>query len=110
MLPRPAIQFVKRDWRFHLSLLKCWLSTAGGEDDQCDHDRRVPGINHHNKGAETSRCRDTCVTRDDHSADNEPSSAAPMTTVIMIRVGNDQICVIITAGKGDDHSDDSCGR
>ena len=61
-------------------------------------------------GAETSRCRDTCVTRDDHSADNEPSSAAPMTTVIMIRVGNDQICVIITAGKGDDHSDDSCGR
>ena len=29
-----------------------------------------------------------------------------MTTVMMIRVGNDQICMIITAGKGDDHSED----
>ena len=29
-----------------------------------------------------------------------------MTTVMMIRVGNDQICMISTAGKGDDHSDD----
>ena len=34
-----------------------------------------------------------------------------MTTVMMIRVGNDQICVIITAGKGDDHSGiRSCGQ
>ena len=29
-----------------------------------------------------------------------------MTIVMMIRVGYDQICVIITAGKGDDHSED----
>ena len=29
-----------------------------------------------------------------------------MTTVMMIRVGNDQICMIITAGKGDDHNED----
>ena len=53
---------------------------------------------------------------DDHSEDNEPSSVVPMTTVMMIRVGNeagsvcahqseddrvgnDQICVIITAGE-----------
>ena len=35
----------------------------------------------------------------DHSDDEEPSSVVPMTTVMMIRVGNDQICVIITAGE-----------
>ena len=48
-------------------------------------------------------------------SDDEPSLAASittagegrvsdelMTTVMMIRVSNDQICVIITAGKGDE--------